>query len=103
MPILRKQLKAVIADLQPDSIVVLDSTMLTNERRIKCYKRYKKYFDEIELHILAPDLITSIKQNLMRRRVVPLKQIIKMYNEFEYPDEQVQALYKIKYIKKETD
>ena len=58
----------------------------------------KNYFDEIELHIFVPNLDKSIKQNSMRDRVVPLKQIQKMYDEFEYPDDYVIQNFKIFYI-----
>ena len=98
LPILRKQFKEVIKDVGRDSVVVLDSTMLTNKRRIACFNKFKDYFDEIELHIFVPNLDKSIKQNSMRDRVVPLKQIQKMYDEFEYPDDYVIQNFKIFYI-----
>lgn len=75
-----------------DLTVIADATHLTNKLR-KMYVELTPKFDKHLLVIFNIPFETSLKQNQMRDRVVPLNVMHKLRNEYEEPDEEVKNCY----------
>lgn len=80
-------------------IIVIDSTAITNKRRMWYYNQLKNYYDNFELHILSRDVETCLKRNRKRERVVPDDAIQHMFDIFQEPNEEVLNKYTIVRVK----
>lgn len=81
--------KEVIASASTHSIVVADSTALTNELRMKWYNIFRPHFAQIELIYLDIPFEVCWQRNMNRTRNVPLNPMAGMFKLMELPDEEV--------------
>ena len=77
-----------------DVTVIADSTNIVNKFRIK-YAKEIVGFDKKILVIIKKDLDTLLKQNKIRNegRIVPDDAILRMWNSWEEPNDEVKSLY----------
>ncbi len=98
LPIESIQEKFIIEASQKYHTVILDCTALTNKKRLEYYNKYKKYFNEFELIFMNTGLLTCIKQNLLRDKVVPLFKILEMYRQLEGINKEVKKVFQVKIV-----
>lgn len=75
-----------------DLTVIADATHLSNKLR-KMYYDLTPRFDKHVLVIFNIPFEISLKQNLMRDRIVPLDVMHRLKEEYEEPDETIKSIY----------
>ena len=93
LPIVPIQEHLINEASKTNQTVVLDCTSLTNSIRANLYYKYQSLFDRVSLVVLNPGLLVSIARNYQRDKVVPLAQILNMYNIYEDVNEEILSLY----------
>lgn len=89
--IFEKRLNEHVDELK-DLTVIADATHLSNNLR-KMYHDLTPKFDRHVLIIFNIPFETSLKQNNMRDRVVPLDVMERLRDEYEEPDETIKKIY----------
>lgn len=94
-PLMWKELEKRIIDWStlPHPIVVLDACCLTNKVRRKWLRKFRPYFDFIELVIVETPFFECVKRQELRERKVPSEVIHNMYCAKEQPEEEDYASF----------
>ena len=76
-----------------DAIIILDATHAKKIYRLDSIKPYKDLYDEIDLvcFVLAKDLV--LKQNREREFPIPEDALLRLIDEFEFPDKEEASFY----------
>lgn len=73
--------------------VIIDSSAITNSKRMWFYHELGEYFTQVGLEIFKPPLNLCIERDRMRVRTVGAEVIRRMYEKFEAPDWEVWESY----------
>lgn len=66
------------------TIVVLDTTALTSQRRLYYFKKFKDYYKEVEVVYFKTSLRTLLKRNKKRtEKMIPEEDLKEMYYKYE--------------------
>ena len=76
-----------------DAVVVLDATNAKKIYRLDNIKPYKDLYDEIDLVCFQIEKNTVLKQNLDRENPIPEEALLKLIDEFEFPDQEEKEFY----------
>ena len=76
-----------------NAVVVLDATNAKKIYRLDNIKPYKDLYDEIDLVCFQIEKNTVLKQNLDRENPIPEDALLKLIDEFEFPDQEEKEFY----------
>ena len=76
-----------------NAVVVLDATNAKKIYRLDNIKPYKDLYDEIDLVCFQIEKNTVLKQNLDRENPIPEEALLKLIDEFEFPDQEEKEFY----------